>query len=90
VRLYGAAQVQAEQMGYHREPMDEAFLPPLLARARKALGEAAFSASEAAGRALSYDEAVAEIRDWLERPDQDNALLEGGSDSSPTADLERS
>lgn len=65
-RLYGAAQIQSEKMGYHREPMDEAFLPPLIACTREALGEVAFSSAEAGGRALSYDEALAEVRAWLE------------------------
>ncbi len=64
-RLYGAAETHAEQMGYHREPMDEAILPPLMARARATLGEVAFASAEAAGRALSYEEAIVEARAWL-------------------------
>jgi predicted ATPase/class 3 adenylate cyclase len=67
-RLYGAAQIQSEKMGYRREPMDEAFLPPLIARTREALGESAFASAEIAGRALSYQEALAEVRAWLESP----------------------
>jgi predicted ATPase/class 3 adenylate cyclase len=65
-RFCGAAQAQSERMGYHREPMNEAFLPPLLARAREALGDAAFAASESAGRALSHERAMSEARAWLE------------------------
>ena len=33
-----------------------------------ALGVGVFAAAEAAGRALSYDEATTEVRAWLNRP----------------------
>jgi predicted ATPase/class 3 adenylate cyclase len=68
-RLYGAAENLARQMGYHREPMDEAFLPCLIARAREALGEAEFSCAEGAGRALSYEQAVGQARRCIEGAD---------------------
>lgn len=67
-QLYGAADLQFEQSGFHREPADEAFHSPLIAQAREALGAAGFAAVEAAGRALSYDTATAEARAWLENP----------------------
>ena len=54
-------------MGYHREPPDEAFLAPLVARTREALGATAFGAAESGGRSLSLDEAIAEARAWLEQ-----------------------
>jgi hypothetical protein len=54
-------------MGFHRERADEAFLAPLIARARGALGDAAFTAAESAGRSLSYDEAIAKARAWLDK-----------------------
>jgi tetratricopeptide (TPR) repeat protein len=63
--LYGAAERHSEEMGYHREPMDADVLPPLLARIRAALDEAAFASAEAIGRTRSYEEAVAEARAWL-------------------------
>jgi predicted ATPase len=65
-RFYGAAEAQREQMRAHRDPADEAFLTPLIARARAALDAAAFAAAESAGRALSYEEAMGEVRAWLE------------------------
>ncbi len=65
-RLYGATQAQLEQTGYHRDPADEAFLAPLIARARAALGAAAFTAAETAGSALDYDDGLAETRAWLQ------------------------
>ena len=65
-QLYGAAIAQCEQIGLHIDPLDEAFLSPLMARAREVLGPAAFAAAEAAGRALSYDTALAEAHAWLE------------------------
>jgi hypothetical protein len=53
-------------MGFHRERADEAFLAPLIARARGALDDAAFTAAESAGRSLSYEEAIAQARAWLD------------------------
>ena len=66
-RLYGAAQAQLEETGIHRETADEAFLAPLIAKAREAMGEAAFAATSTSGAELTYEEAIAEARDWLEQ-----------------------
>ena len=59
-RLYGAAEAQLKVMKSQREPADDAFLAPLIAQARDALGAVAFTAVEATGFALSYEEAAAE------------------------------
>jgi predicted ATPase/class 3 adenylate cyclase len=64
--LYGAAEKQSEDMGYHREPMDADFLPPLIARTRAALDATTFAAAEAQGRNRSYAQAVASAREWLQ------------------------
>ena len=64
--LYGVAQAQLRQMKLQREPVDEAALAPLIGRARAALGDAGFAAAEAAGGALSFDEALAKARAWLQ------------------------
>jgi tetratricopeptide (TPR) repeat protein len=61
-RLYGAAEAHAEHTGLHRDPADEAFLAPLVAKVRAALPEATYTAAEAAGRALGYEKALAEAR----------------------------
>jgi hypothetical protein len=53
-------------MGFHRERADEAFLTPVIARTRGALGDPAFTAAESAGRSLSYEEAIAQARAWLD------------------------
>lgn len=66
-RFFGMAEAQTEVTGLQRDPADEAFLAPLVANARAALGEAAFTAAEGAGRALSYAEAIEETRGWLAR-----------------------
>lgn len=63
--LFGAAEAQVTQTGLHRDPTDEAFLAPMIDRARQALGATAFAAAEAMGRALPYDAAVAQARAWL-------------------------
>jgi tetratricopeptide (TPR) repeat protein len=65
-RFYGWTEAQREQMGLHPEPSDESFLAPYLTRIREALGVSAFQAAEAAGRALSYDEAMSEAHSWLQ------------------------
>jgi hypothetical protein len=48
--------------------VDEAPMVPVIARSRESLGTQAFAAAEAAGRALSYDEATTEVRAWLNQP----------------------
>ena len=65
-RFYGAAQARKRATGAAREPVDEAFISPLVARSQAELGPAAFAAADAAGQALGYDLALAEIRQWLE------------------------
>jgi predicted ATPase/class 3 adenylate cyclase len=77
-RFFGSAEAQASNTGIHRDPADEAFLAPLVAQARSTLGAEAFDAAEAAGRALSYDEAVGEARAW-------NCAPDGGLRPNPAA-----
>jgi predicted ATPase/class 3 adenylate cyclase len=64
-RWYGAAEAHAAQTGLHRDPADEAFLAPHVARARAELGADLHAAAETAGRALGYAEALSEVRAWL-------------------------
>ena len=52
-------------MGRRRDLPDAAFLAPLVERAKRALGQVEYDAALAAGRALSYDEAAAEMTKWL-------------------------
>ena len=68
-RFFGAAETQLEETGYHREQVDEAPMAPVIARAREKLGTEAFAVAEAAGRALTYEEATTEVRAWLNGPD---------------------
>ncbi len=60
--LFGAAEEQMAQTGLRGDPADEAFLAPLVAKAREALGEMAFAAAKATGRALAYEAALAQAR----------------------------
>ena len=60
--LFGAAEAQMEQTGIRGDPADEAFLAPLIEKAREALGEPAFAATKASGRALPYETALARAR----------------------------
>ena len=66
-RLFGAAEVLADQTVLQRDPGDEAFLAPLVARARSSLDSAAFAAAEKSGRTTPYEEMMSEARAWLER-----------------------
>ena len=65
-RFYGVAEAQIASTGIQRDPTDEAFLKPLIAGARNALGDAQFAAAEFVGRELSYEAAIAAARGWLE------------------------
>ncbi len=67
-RFDGAADIHTVQMGRRRDIADAAFLAPLIERARVALGREGYASTEAAGRALSYDNAVAAMQEWLEMP----------------------
>jgi len=64
-RFYGAAEAEAARTGLRRDPADEAFLAPRIAKARASAGEDAFAAVEATGRQLPYDQALAAARAWL-------------------------
>ena len=63
--FFGAAERQAAVSGSHRDPTDEAFLAPLIAKARAALGASAYADAEAAGRAMDYAAAMEAVRSWL-------------------------
>ncbi len=65
-RFYAAAEAQALRTGLHRDPADQAFLAPMVAKAQAGPGGAAFAASEDAARELAYDDAVAAARAWLQ------------------------
>jgi len=65
-RFYGASQARLQTTGRHREPVDEAFIAPLMAQCREALGDDAFTVAEAAGHALGLDASLAEVQQWLD------------------------
>jgi hypothetical protein len=64
-RFFGAAEAQTAASGIHRDPADEAFLSAWIAKVRAALPASAYAAGEAAGRALGFDAALADARQWL-------------------------
>jgi hypothetical protein len=64
-RFYGAAEAEAARTGLRRDPTDEAFLAPLVARARRSDGADVFLNREIAGRSLTYADAIEEARKWL-------------------------
>jgi len=64
-RFFGAAEKQTSSTGISRDPADDAFLRPLIERARRAASGDAFAAAEQAGRALTYEDVIAEAQAWL-------------------------
>jgi tetratricopeptide (TPR) repeat protein len=72
-RFFGAAERQSAVSGMHRDPTDEAFLSPLIAKARAALGASAYVDAETAGRAMDYASAMAAVRAWLGAAATDSA-----------------
>lgn len=65
-RLFGAAESHAAETGFQRDTADEAFLSPLIAKARANLTPSQFDVIEAAGRQLGMCDALVEVRAWLE------------------------
>jgi len=65
-RFYGAAEALIEATGMQRDPTDEAFLKPFIAKSRDALDAAAFNMASVAGRSLPLAESLSETRAWLE------------------------
>jgi len=66
-RFRGVADQKLREWGYQHQPVDVEHTAPLIAASRRALGDAAFEAAEAAGRALDFEVAMLELRHWLER-----------------------
>ena len=64
-RLFGALEAHTEELGLRDTPSGEAIFAEKIAKAREALGNAAFAATEDAGRLLSFDDALTEARAWL-------------------------
>ena len=81
-RFYGAAEAQVENTAIRRDPTDDAFLQPFIVTCREALGAAEFARAEQSGRALTYEGAAAEARDWLQRSAGGQLLTTQGSSGS--------
>ncbi len=58
-RLFGAAEVLRESVGYRQEPREHALREPYLAVARPRLAESAWDAAWEGGRRLGFEEAIA-------------------------------
>ncbi len=65
-RFAGAALSRMQESGSQREPVDQAFVAPFLDRACCALGQDRFGAGQSEGGAWDHDEAIRQVRSWLE------------------------
>ena len=57
-RLFGAADVPREEIGFELEPIDRAFRDRYVLQSRVALGDSVFTAAYEEGRALSTEKAI--------------------------------
>jgi len=64
-RFLGASEASSVITGLRRDAADDAFVAPLVRRARDSCGRELFEAAYGAGRTLGYDDAVDEARAWL-------------------------
>ena len=83
-RFDAAADIHTVQMSRRRDVPDVAFLAPLLEGARIGLGPAAYAKAFAAGRTLSYDDAVAEMTQWLRTLTKADALTTASAVNATT------
>ncbi|HSC98638.1 MAG TPA: adenylate/guanylate cyclase domain-containing protein [Casimicrobiaceae bacterium] len=77
-RFLGASQAHLSSSGLRRDPVDDAFLIPLMDRARTAIGEAAFAAAEREGRSARYEEVLSRARAWLGQRAGQRSASQGG------------
>jgi predicted ATPase/class 3 adenylate cyclase len=63
-RFFGVAETLGRQIWLRRDPADEAFLAPLITRAKQTFGQEAFSSAENEGHTLTSDQALIEAREW--------------------------
>ena len=65
LRYFAAAEANTSATGIRRDPIDDAFLQPLIARARASLAPAAAGSAEVAGREAGFEATLADVRAWL-------------------------
>lgn len=68
LRYFGAAEANMRATGIQRDPIDDAFLQPLIGRARAALSPETANAAERAGHEAGYEGTLADMRAWLALP----------------------
>ena len=66
-RFYGASQALLQAAGRQREPVDEAFIAPLMARSQASMAHDMFAAAQTAGHELGFESSLGEVRQWLVR-----------------------
>jgi predicted ATPase/DNA-binding CsgD family transcriptional regulator len=74
-RLFGAAEVLREVIGYEQEPGDGVLQEPYLTAARSRLDEASWEAAFSDGQAMSFEEAIEYALSVEERPTTSSAIL---------------
>ena len=64
-RFADAAATRMRVSRSQREPVDEAFIAPLLETAQRALGGTRYAAAQSEGASWGHDDAIARVRQWL-------------------------
>ena len=64
-RFEAAAVCHFARLGWVLDPADQSFADSVRARARKALGDEAFAAAQASALALTFDQTLVELRQWM-------------------------
>jgi predicted ATPase/class 3 adenylate cyclase len=65
LRYFAAAEANTRATGIQRDPTDDAFLQPLIDKARGALGVDAVKAAEHVGHDAGYEGTLHDVRAWL-------------------------
>jgi predicted ATPase/class 3 adenylate cyclase len=66
-RFYGLSERQTDDTGIQRDPADDAFHRPMIAKTRAALGDARFTDAYTSGGMLTFEEGIGEARAWLSK-----------------------
>ncbi len=74
-KFFGAAEAEAVRTALRRDAVDQAFLEPLMKRARNEIGENKFKAEATEGAGMRYEDALNQVGLWLANRGMEHADL---------------